>query len=380
MTMTNFPKLICLLVVGLSTTAAAGADLVWEHPTGIENPQALVVDSNHPHFLHAAIKEGGVKVLRIGGAQPREVAHIKKSNLADLDAMNLWQERSSLFVALGSFFDPKGSAAGLAIIDVSNPIRPRVRSTWKSEQRLRGSAIVVCDKKRQRAFLGVMEHGVMIFDIADPENPTHLTTFRPDPNFPRKNPPKLQVPNARGMGLHGDHLYVCYDAGGIRVLDISDAARPRQIGRYINRAMDKKPSAYNNIHIDGDIAYAAVDYAGLEILDIRDPQRIRQLGWWNPWKAETNANLWFNSPGHTNQIAFDRERKLVHMSGGDSELVSIDVSDPSKPELDSQHGEPKNGQGVWGLAAHGETVFLGYIRTLGVPFRGTWSGIRAVRR
>ena len=142
--------------------------------------------------------------------------------------------------------------------------------------------------------------------------------------------------------------------------------------------MKGKQSAYNNIHINGDIAYTAVDYAGFEVLDISNPKRIRQLAWWNPWKAETNANNWFNSPGHTNQIAYDQKKKLVHLSAGDSELITIDVSDPKNPKRRGGYGEPKNKQGVWGLCASRGTIYLGYIRTI-IPFRGSWAGIRAIR-
>ena len=366
------------LALFLFLIAAANGATLWDYPTGNHNPQAMVVDAKSNRFLYAALKEGGLKVFRLDGKEPREVAHVERFELSGLDAMNLWQQDSLLLVALGDFFKA-GSHAGLTLVDVSVPQRPTVLSSWKSEKPMHGSAVVTCDAKRRYAYLGGMEHGVLVFDISDPKRLKHLATFQPDIHFPKKNPNRIQMPNARGMQVDGKHLYVCYDAGGLRVLDVSNPEKPEQVGRYINEKMGGKQSAYNNIHIDGDRAYVAVDYAGFEVLDIRDPRRIRQLGWWNPWRAETNANTWFNSPGHTNQIAFDRRKKLVHLSAGDSELVSIDVSNPRKPELDSQRGEPKNGEGVWGLCAGADgVVYLGYIRTI-IPFRGKTASIRAVR-
>ncbi len=142
--------------------------------------------------------------------------------------------------------------------------------------------------------------------------------------------------------------------------------------------MGKKPSAYNNIQIHGDLAYAAIDYAGLEVLDIRNPKRIKQVAWLNPWTAE-NSNIWFNSPGHTNQIAFDSHRKMLYLSAGDSELVTINVSNPKKPKRLPGYGKSKNSQGVWGLCSQGDTVYLGYIKTI-IPFKGSWAGVRAVKQ
>ena len=368
------------LVLGLVLAPLVdGGEVLWEFPTGFHNPQAQLVDAAKPEYLHVALKGGGVKVLHIGGAEPKEVGHVSKKELGGLDAMNLWQEGELLLVALGDFFKP-GRPAGLALVNVSVPTFPVLISTWRSPEEMHGSAVVVCDPDRRYAYLGAMDHGVACFDISDRKAPKHLTTFQPDLDFPKRDPNRIQRPNARGMQLKGDRLFVCYDAGGVRVLDVSDPAKPKPIGRYINRGMKGKQSAYNNIHLAGNTAYVAIDYAGVEVLDISEPTRIRQLAWWNPWAAETNTNTWFNSPGHTNQIAYDARRKRLCLSAGDSELVVLDVFDPKKPRRLEGHGEPKNKQGAWGVgaSADGEVVYVGYLKTI-VPFRGTWSGVRAIR-
>ncbi len=359
--------------------SAHGAELLWEHATGFHNPQAQVVDASNPSYLYVALKGGGLKVLRVSGRAPDEVAHVPRRALADLDAMNLWLEGDLLLVALGDFFR-QGRPAGMALIDVRRPREPAVISTWRSQIGMRGSAAVVCDPERRRAYLAAMHHGVLSFDISEPGAPRLLSTFQPDPDFPVRDPKPVQRPNARGLALRGDHLFVCYDAGGLRVLDVSDPAEPSEVARYLNRGMKGKQSAYNNIHLDGDTAYAAIDYAGVEVLDITDPRRVRQLAWWNPWRAETAGNLWLNSPGHTNQIAFDRRRKRVFLSAGGGGLVAIDVLDPRRPRRTEGYGEEGNGLGVWGLAMapDGSVLYPGYIRTV-LPFKGTWAGVKAVR-
>ena len=229
------------------------------------------------------------------------------------------------------------------------------------------------------AYLGAMSAGVLILDIRDPANIQLQSKFRPDPDFPRPNPNSLQRPNARGLALVGNRLFVAYDAGGVRILDVANRQQPQEIGRYINLGMGQKQQAYNNLIVDGDRLYAAIDYAGLEILDIKRVDAIRQVGWWNPWKAHTLQNLWFNSPGHTNQLEFDRKQQRIYLSAGDSELQVVDVAKPDHPQLVAQHGQSQNGLGTWGVALDENAAYLTYMTAI-VPFRGTWAGVAAIKR
>lgn len=349
-------------------------DLAWELPTGLNLPQALVCDVSNT-CLFAALKAGGIAVFDLrAGKPPVKLATVPRAQLGQLDAMNLFLHGRTLLVALGDFFSRK-SPAGLALIDVGNPRAPVVLSVWKSPAELKGSAVVVGDGRF--AYLGAMSEGVLTFDVTNPRSIKHLATFKPDAHFPRRNPNAVQHPNARGMAFDGNHLFLAYDAGGLRVLDLSNPANPREISRHVNAGMRNRQQAYNNIVIDGKIAYVAVDYAGLEILDISNPRQIRALGWWNPWGADTLKNVWFNSPGHANQLHLDRSRKLVYLSAGDSELQIVNVANPARPQTYAAYGQARNGLGVWGLAAGGDTLYLAYINAL-VPFRGTWSGIKAV--
>lgn len=350
---------------------------VWEYPTPDSLPQAVVEEGAPRQLLYVALKQGGLAVLDNSrrAQPPREIARLSVSHFQNLHVMNLVQSGRRLYLALGDLFDAQGAPAGLAIVDVDVPRKPRVIGLWVSTESLNGSAaVLVADGK---AYLAAMSAGVMVFEVSRPDHVERLCLVQPDINFPTPNPQKLHHPNARGMALRGDLLYVAYDAGGLRVLNVSNPRQPREIGRYVNPRFPNKPQAYNNLVLDGDRAYVATDYAGLEVLDIRNPRQIRSVGWWNPWHAETLTNLWFNSPGHTNQIAWHADRKQVWMSAGDSELQIVDVSRPAQPQLVAQYGAPRDQQGAWGVTLSGNRAYLTYINAT-VPFQGTWSGIRAV--
>ena len=348
--------------------------MLWQWPTKNHLPQAMACSESGSHMF-VALKDGGLAVLDIRDTDgPREVARISIDDFGRLHAMNLALDGDRLLVALGDFFGRK-SKAGLAVVSIRAPAAPRVLGVWMSDAELKGAADVAGSGKI--AYLGAMTEGVISLDISDPRRIQHLATFQPDVHFPRRNPGPVQHPNARGLALQGNLLYLANDAGGLRVVDVRNPRRPREVGRYINGAMGDKQQAYNNVVIYGRRALLAVDYAGLEIVDISNPGEIQQVGWWNPWEAHTLKNLWFNSPGHTNQLLLDRRGRSVFMSAGDSELQVVDITDPTRPRLRAAFGQPKNGRGVWGLTEADGRIYLGYIKTV-VPFRGTWSGVEVV--
>jgi hypothetical protein len=371
------------LVAALALAPSARADSkplarAWEYETRGNLPQAVVVDQKGKQHLFVALKGGGLAVLKLGGANepPKEAAKLGTDQFGKLDVMNLATRGDLLLVALGDFFAAKGAHAGLAVVNIANPAAPKVVGLWTSPQPMKGAAVVAVDTKY--AYLGAMTEGVMIFDISTPAKIKHVSTFLPDVNFPRAKPNAVQHPNARGMALAGDRLYLAYDAGGIRVLDVSDRAKPKEIGRYANAAMMKKQQAYNNVILDGDLMYAAIDYAGLEVLNVKNPAQIKQVGWWNPWEADTLKNIWFNSGGHTNQLALDRKQKLVFLSAGKSELQVVDVSAPTKPVLARHYATDKAERGAWGVTLADDVAYLTYVQAV-IPFKGTWAGVVAVK-
>ena len=267
-----------------------------------------------------------------------------------------------------------GSKAGLAIVDVTDPMNPSVTDQWESTEVVGGTAIVVV--QGNYAYLGGMNHGLFILDVSNPTSILEVNQFLPDINFPEENPGSVAHPNARGMTVVGNLLYLCYDAGGIRIIDVSDKQNPNEIGRFLNDAAQQNtPKAYNNIIVNGNYAYVAVDYCGFEIWDVSDPGNAQMTGWWNPWNCDTLDNIWLNSLGHSNQMGFDAQNKLVFVSTGKSELSVMDVSDPNNPELKESFGTPDNALATWGMTLKDDQVYLLYIKA-SVPLYSDWSGLK----
>ncbi len=351
----------------------------WRYPTTAGLPLALVPDQRGLPYLYVAQQEGGLLVLQetAPDSPPRAVAHLPVTQLGELAVMNLTQQGSYLYLALGNFFARAGARAGLAVVDVTAPAQPRLAALWTSATTVGGSSAVLVDGAH--VYLAAMEAGLFFFTVAEPAQITLSATLLPDIHFPRANPSAVAHPNARGLALQDHWLYVANDAGGLRVIDVRDPDAPREVAHAINPHLAGKAQAYNNLVLAGTLAYVAVDYCGLEIWDLREPTQPELVGWWNPWGCARGGNLWFNSAGHTNQLAFDPTQQLVYLAAGDSELQVVQVADPRRPTLVAAHGAPKDRAGAWGLALGEETVYLTYIRAV-VPFQGNWRGIVAFTR
>lgn len=350
----------------------------WEYALSKGMPLSMVKDTQGRPYLYVADKDGGLQILDVSRPTvPQSAAAVMRKALGGLDAMAVTQDGQTLYLALGDFFDVHGSKLGLAVVDVSAPDAPKVLAVWLSRQTLQGASAVLAEGNT--VFLSAMQTGVLTFDVTDKKNPRLLSTLKPFVDFPHKNPGILAQPKARGMALHENTLLLADDAGGLRVIDVSDKAHPKEKAAYINASLMHKQQAYNAVALDWPLAYVTTDYCGLEVVDLSDLQNIKQKGMWNPWDCGSLLNYWINSPGHANQIVIDPARKRLYLSAGDSELRVLDISNPSAPKLVAGYGAIKDGQGAWGLALGKLSVYLSYIKAQ-IPFGGTWSGIRAFTR
>jgi len=330
----------------------------WEQNIFPNNPYTVGFDILERPYFYVANDDGGVRIFKNEiDTDPVQVDQITIDNWDSLKVMHLTQQGNFLYLALGSFFDNDSDRFGIAIINIENPEAGFVNDFWISENTSKGSAEIKV--RGDYAFLGAMNAGLYILDISNPNDIQKTTNYLPNPDFPVEDPNSFNEPNARGMVIKDDLIYLCYDAGGISVIDISDINAPHEISRYINTdILGLTQQAYNYLVIHNDRAYVAVDYCGLEILDISDPLAISQIGIWNPWECETATNTWQNSMGHTNQLHFlpGQEGEILLFNGNDTELVAMDVSDPNNLEVLDIIGAVGDSKRTWGS----ETLYLGF--------------------
>jgi len=324
-------------------------------------------------YLYVAAKEAGLKIFSLGGnANP--VATVAAASYGSLHVMNLSQSGHYLYLALGNHFGNAQQSPGMAVIDVNDPAHPALVSYWSDNSMTGGAGIV--ETSGNYAYLGAMGNGMIILDISNKSLPVVRSVYQPDISYPDPNPDPKKY-NARGMAIINELVYLCYDAGGLRIINVADKLHPVEAGRYSNPVMNGKPRAYNNVVIDGSLAYLAVDYCGMEVVNISNPAACSLVSWWNPWNCQSSPMNWFTSNGHCNEIAIDRINHLVFMSSGKSDLQVVNVTDPAKPVLAKEYGGTGNNMGTWGVSLTGNQVYLTYICSF-IPFSSNWTGVKVL--
>ena len=321
-------------------------------------------------YLYVAGKEGGLRIYSLANLQsPALVRTIPITLLENLDVMNLEQSGRYLYLALGNHFTSTQNA-GMAVVDLETPASASVLDTWVAAGTGGGAGIITVEG--DHAYLGAMKHGLFVIDITNRSDIRSISQFIPDIGYPTPNPnPDLY--NARGMAVRDGIVYLCYDAGGLRVINVKDPGHPVETGRYSNPMMNGLARAYNNIVIEDSLAYIAADYCGVEVLNIADTTNIRLHGWWNPYGCPTNN--WFSSPVHANEIGLDRDCRLLFVSTGKSDLYVLSVSDPAHPDSCASFGGESDGRGSWGVSIHRDRVFISYVCAV-IPFVSNWTGVK----
>ena len=349
----------------------------WEYGTGLVLPIHVTVDSLNPSYIFASAMSGGLLIFDVSNPNAATLANtIPISSFDNLYVMNTEQYSNYLYVALGNYFGTNVQKSGMAIVDVTDPLNPVITDQWENSVVVKGSAIVKV--QGNYAYLGAMTDGLIILDVTDKSNIQFVSKFIPDPNWPVPNPIPSATPNARGMQVIGDIVYLCYDAGGLRIINIADKSNPKETGRYINQSALNKQQAYNNIVLHDNLAYIGVDFCGMEIVNVSDTSNITQVGWWNPWDCTSLNNLWVGSHGHGNEVTYDDQQKVVFMSAGASDLRIIDVSDPSNPDSCGGYGAFTDTLGAYGATVSGDKIFLSYIIAF-IPYVSVWSGIKELQ-
>jgi hypothetical protein len=331
----------------------------------------MIHDTQERNFLYVASKEAGLKIYNLERA-PVLIKSIGIQSLRSLHVMNLSQEGNFLYLAIGNQFGIAQQNPGFAVIDVTDPAAASVVSVWSDPALKNGTGAVRVEGNY--LYLCAMKAGLMIFDISDRKDPRRISIFVPDIHFPDKIADQSKI-NARGLDIKDDIVYLCYDAGGLRLIDVKDKTHPREIGRYSNAALNGRPRAYNNVIVDDSLVYVTADYCGLEILRIDSKKNIQPVGWWNPWKCPGGPFQWFKSDGHANEIAFDKQNKIVFLATGKSDLNVLSVSDPENPNEILNYGGLNNGLGTWGVSRYQNEIYLSYICAF-IPFQSSWTGVK----
>lgn len=353
----------------------------YDYPP-FNSPLTNQIDKLGRPYLYVASNELGLRIFKTNSGTPVLNNTLDTNDLLQ-HVMSVSQYDTLLYVSTGSHFDTaQSNFPCVVVVSVADPENPVVLDSWMHSVEGTGTGIVVVEG--DFAYVGGMTLGLFILNVADPNNIFQVGSFLPTINYPILNPPANQYGmfNARGMEVKNGIVYLCYDRGGLRIINCTNPSLPIETGRFVNPIVQTNvPRAYNNIILNDTLAYVAVDYCGVEILDIRDTSNIILLDHYNPHACP--SGYWWTSPIHANEMHFVQECNKLMVAGGKSELNVLDVSDPLNVSYCGGYGSLTDTTGTWGLSFRNDTLYLSYVFSLNwppfSPFWGEDPGIRMVK-
>jgi hypothetical protein len=226
---------------------------------------------------------------------------------------------------------------GLWIFDISDPGQP-ADAGFKSVQA--SGQIAISDSLAY----GIDADGLWKLDLSDPINPTFLA-YKDTPDVPLE------------FAISQDHAFIRDNHGNLRAFDLSEDANLREVGVYdppgkafgggingnltsILRDLAHK-NPFHSFSIWGDYAYVADLDAGLRIVDISDPTRLREVGSYDlsgsisDVEVIQNIVLIFGINTQTEHVWDLWGQNIPDLLGGSKPLYlgTLSIPQTSKPEI-----------------------------------------------
>jgi plastocyanin len=262
-------------------------------------------------------------------------------------------------------------------IDVSNPAIPRITDSVVVDARSINDVMTTEDGKYgvlTRENASTRKNGIVILSFEDPAHPKPIAEFT-----------ETVTGGVHSTFVYQGHVYLTDDAtGSLRVIDIRDPYKPRQVARWQTRP-DEMGNYVHDVDVKDGLAYLSYWNQGLVILDVgngikggspENPQLVAQ------YKYDLNS-LYHDveavgGPGfirgtHTawragkyvfvgDEVFSAKPRRtegggVVGLGRAYGRLHVIDVSDIAQPK-EVAYYEPKDGgsHNVW---VAGDTLYMG---------------------
>jgi hypothetical protein len=279
-----------------------------------------------------------------------------------------------------------GAPAGLALWDVTDPANPSELALFPTGRALGVHEFTVRQQgDRWLAYLAVPNAEITdrsgdlrIVDVTDPRNPVQLVDWgaHRDAGLPVGIQEQC-APWCRGVSpdayLHsvalsadGRIAYLSYWDLGVIILDVSEPATPRFLGRFAEPLTDEGNTHSVSVTRDGHLLLVGDETSGppwgrLRLVDVSDPSAPVQVGGFATADAVSGKHGDVYAYSIHNPLVDDRFPTHAYLAWYADGVRVIDFSDPSRPaELASW--VPPHGGMTWNVAFDGDLLLAGDIQ------------------
>jgi hypothetical protein len=307
----------------------------WSHTHKVRVAGDLMitnVEQDRRHFLRKGDRIPGLRAQGLSDDAIAAELGVAPTDIPDLDAA---RERG---------YD----GGGFRVWDISDKTAPRLLSYVRTH----GFGVHRFDMDENYAYISTEMEGyvgniLVNYDLSDPSNPTEVSRW----HMPGQHVAAGETPTGKGYShrLHhamrcGDELWAAVWHAGMRVLDASDIAKPRQVGSYVwPKAIPEPTHTVMPLEqtIGGRRYAVAIDeehdhlpgrlHGFLWVLDVTDLSAIEPVA---AWDLSERASPWVGQPGARFGAHQFRERldsTLVYCTWFAGGLRVLDLADPLLP-------------------------------------------------
>ncbi len=292
--------------VAVAGTVAYVADVNALRVVNVLNPAAPVLAGSlsmgamavtvQNNVCYVATSAGGMKVVDVAtAAAPVQLAELPPSGAFGAVTLGVCVSGSFAYLANG--------AGGLAIANVSIPALPAPygnQMEWFEAFKMGARPGLAVLSGAQHLSDGTLVSGLRIIDTSDPAKPRMVGKIDD------------AAMGLGGVEISGNYAFVAAGLAGVKVVDISSPGAPRVVGSGYDT-----PGNAQGIRIAGNFAYVADGSQGLRILNISNPL------------APTSAG-WVDTPGNAFEVAV--AGNMAYVADVNS-LQLIDVNNAANPSI-----------------------------------------------
>ena len=168
---------------------------------------------------------------------------------------------------------------GFFILDIADPARPSLLAEHDNQGKrahpthscvmIPGTDVMIVAEEDVAKLWPAPPAGVTLYDVADPTAPTPISTYQVaglDVETPQPAMTGCHQPSER---LNGPIVPFAWFAQGLRLVDLTDSAAPREVGHYLPDPPDgRERVCSNDVTIDDrGLIYLADRQAGVDIIE-----------------------------------------------------------------------------------------------------------------